>query len=418
MRVCLFTDTLNDVNGVSRFIRNVGHQAALTGRDLHLITSTRFPPPPIPTSGKDGASASSRASSNGTAARVPTPEEYMHNPAPLYARPMPGYPQLEIVLPPKGKLWKLARALRPDVIHVSTPGPVGMAGRAIARKLGVPLIGTYHTDFPAYIDHLFNDPSFTLLTTASMKHFYRPFSRLFTRSADYGRALVRMGFPEERIVRLLPGIDTEVFNTRYRDPSGAVWARCPGVRAGSIKALYVGRVSVEKNLPMLTALWPKVHARARAAGVDAQLLVVGDGPYKATMQQALESHDAFFLGFRHGEELSTIYASSNLFIFPSTTDTLGQVVMEAQSAGLPVVVTDRGGPGEVVDRGETGYVLSVTSSGHEQAWVETVAGLVTDHERRRAMGEKAAAKIAPMSIRHSFEHFWSVHEAALAESRH
>lgn len=415
VRVLLFTDTLNDVNGVSRFIRNVGHQAFIAGRELRLATSTRFPPPPIP--------SSTSAADNGHGSRAelgPSGQPvYIHNLDPIYARPMPGYPQLEIVMPRRGRLRALAREFKPDVIHVSTPGPVGLAGRAIAKSMRVPLIGTYHTDFPAYIDHLFNEPSFSLGCTAYMKWFYKPFARLFTRSDDYASALEALGYPRSNVVRLLPGIDTGVFSTRFRDVSGgaaALWRHLGdqglNVRSDSVKALYVGRVSVEKNLPLLTKLWPSVRAACASRGVDAQLLVIGDGPYRARMTEALESHGGVFLGFRHGEELSRLYACSDLFIFPSTTDTLGQVVMEAQCAGLPVIVTNKGGPSEVVDHARTGFVLP--DEGADTRWINTITDLLCYPARRAKMGAAAAAKIAPMSIRHSFDHFWNVHEEAYA----
>ncbi len=410
VRLLLFTDTLNDVNGVSRFIRNVGHQAALAGRALHLATSTRFPPPPLPTN-THSSKADQPQNANGQPA-------YIHNLDPIYARPMPGYPQLEIVLPRRARLLDLARSINPHVIHVSTPGPVGMAGRAIAKRLRVPLVGTYHTDFPAYLEHLFNEPGLTLGCSAFMQWFYRPFARIFTRSDDYAHALTALGYPKHNVVRLLPGIDTDIFHPRFIDHTGQLWAslRAQGldVRDNSVKALYVGRVSVEKNLPLLTRLWPSVRRNCSARGIDAQLLIIGDGPYRARMTEALAAHSAAFLGFRHAEELSRLYASSHLFIFPSTTDTLGQVVMEAQCAGMPVIVTNKGGPSEVVDDGQTGFVLP--DEGADTRWINTITDLLCDHSLRAKMGLAAAAKIAPMSIRHSFDHFWAVHEQVWRDS--
>jgi glycosyltransferase involved in cell wall biosynthesis len=388
MRVCLFTDTLGDVNGVSRFIRNVADQAAGSGRDLTVITSTRMTCPRQP-----------------NIVNVPPP----------YARAMPGYPNLEVVLPPTGGLIAEARRRRPDVIHVSTPGPVGRAGVLAARRMGVPLIGTYHTDFPAYVEHLFQDAVCTWLCTKVMSRFYRPFSKLFTRSLDYADAMERLGVRRGDIVKLLPGIDTDTFHTRHR-PSDvdAFWRRYPGVDPAAVKVLYVGRVSVEKNLPYLARVWKAtrslIHDRA-------QLIVIGDGPYRRPMEIDLAGRGGVFLGFRHGVELSQLYAASDLFAFPSTTDTLGQVVMEAQSAGLPVIVTDQGGPSEVVVRdpepAATGFVLSADDA---QGWARTIARLVTDPGLRATMGAAAHALIQPMSIRHSFEHFWSVHEEVAAEA--
>lgn len=411
MRVALFTDTLNDVNGVSRFIRNIGHQAFTSSPrcELMLVTSTRLPAPGF------SVSEAEKPGRRGDA-------EYIRNFRPIYAGAMPGYPQLEIVLPPKRAMAREVRAWRPDAIHVSTPGPVGMVGRAIAKRLDVPLVGTYHTDFPAYMEHLFGDPTVTLGTTAAMRRFYRPFGALFTRSAEYGEALVEMGYPRERIVRLRPGIETGSFDAGLRDETGDVWSAQRvenatgdaglsrnGLRRGSVKVLYVGRVSVEKNLPLLVKVWPRVSREVKARGGDVQLVVIGDGPYRERMQRELAEHDAHFLGFRHGRELSRLYASADVFVFPSTTDTLGQVVMEAQCAGLPVIVTDQGGPSEVVDEERTGFVLPVRGAAWEDMWVRRMVELSTDHTKRKAMGAAATEKIRPMSIRHSFEHFWEVH---------
>lgn len=381
MRVCLFTDTLADVNGVSRFIRTIAEQSTSLGRDLHVITSTRMP-------------FTSRAN--------------LHNVEPVSARAMPGYPQLEIVWPAHNRLARLADSLRPDVVHVSTPGPVGGVGRRFARRRGLPLVGTYHTDFPAYIDHLFGDRSLTWITQAAMRRFYKPFDALFTRSADYAQNMQRLGIPPERIVRLLPGIDTDTFHSRFRDTS--IWSALPGVPAASVKALYVGRVSVEKNLPLLTRAW----RLAAAAEPSLHLVIVGDGPYKPAMQAELAGLNATFLGFRHGAELSTLYASSDLFLFPSATDTLGQVVMEAQSSGLPVIVTDQGGPSEVVNHRpgaeQSGIVLPADDP---QRWAGEIVRLARDPVLRASFGAAGHRKVQGMSIRHSFEHFWQVHQDVL-----
>ncbi len=379
MRVCLFTDTLGDVNGVSRFIRNVAEQAEGAGRDLRVVTSTQF--------------------------EVPARKNIVKF-RPIVAGKMPKYENLEFVIPPARKMLRYVRAARPDAIHISTPGPVGSVGWWAARRLGIPVLGVYHTDFPAYIDYLFGDDAMTWGCARWMSFFYGPFERVFTRSADYRGSLVRLGIEDSRIVRLLPGIDTSLFDPRFRDEG--IWDRL-GVPPG-VKVIYCGRVSVEKNLPDLRKLWPE--ARRLCGEVAAQLVVVGDGPYRETMQRELAGTDAYFLGFKHGRELSTIYASSDLFVFPSTTDTLGQVVMESQCSGLPVIVTDQGGPKEVVRSGVTGLVLP---SGDTRRWAAEIAGLVNDESKRKAWGSAAREAISPMSIRHSFEHFWKVHEDAVEE---
>lgn len=383
MRVSLFTDTLGDVNGVSRFIGDVAERARATGRDLQVITSTKM--------------------------EVPD-RENIFNFEPVYSAAMPRYQSLEVVLPPLIPMLRHLDRHQPDCIHISTPGPVGLVGFIAAKMLRVPVLGVYHTDFPSYIDNLFEDRALTVACEKFMRFFYKPFWAVFTRSEDYVESLARLGLPRERCCALMPGFEHQTFHPRFRGP--AVWEQFPGIDPDSAKVLYVGRVSVEKNLPFLTGVWKQTQHRLKEQGLSAELIVVGDGPYRERMAQELRRERAHFLGFRRGEQLSAIYASSDMFVFPSVTDTLGQVVMESQGSGLPVLVTDRGGPKEVVEEARTGYVLPVADP---NAWVERMVGLVADPERRRRMGAAAHRSMQKFSLANSFEHFWEVHTRAWRE---
>ena len=379
MKISLFTDTLGDVNGVSRFITNAAEAAQDFDRDLDVITSTRFDCPDLPN---------------------------IHNFAPAFATKMPKYDNLEFALPPVMRILRHVNEHQPDVIHISTPGPVGCIGFIAAKMLKVPVLGVYHTDFPAYIDRMFDDHAFTKATEKFMRAFYKPFSTIFTRSDDYIASLTALGLPGDKIVRLLPGFDANVFHPRFKDP--ALWSRL-GMRADTVKVLYCGRVSVEKNLPFMVGVWKRVRKILSETGHEAELVIVGDGPYRDQMAQELGKKDVRFLGFRHGDELSAIYASSDMFVFPSTTDTLGQVVMESQGSAIPVIVTDIGGPKEVVDDEKTGYVLPVEDP---QRWAEVIAALAVDEHKRRAMGDAARAFMDQFSLANSFDHFWRVHTEA------
>lgn len=383
VRVLLFTDTLGDVNGVSRFIRNAAGRALEAGHDLRVATSTRL--------------------------EVPRGANIVNYP-PLFATRMPKYEHLELVLPPLVRMLRDAAAHRPDVVHVSTPGPVGLVGLIASRMLRVPIVGVYHTDFPAYVDRLFEDEALTWAAARAMRWFYAPFRSIFARSEGYVASLETLGLARDRVLPLLPGIMTREFHPSHGDRS--CWRRY-GSDPASVHVLSVGRVSVEKNLPTLSNVWRRADAVLRARGVNAELIVVGDGPYRAKMEEELAGTRARFLGFRHGGELCRLYASSDLFVFPSVTDTLGQVVMEAQASGLPVIVSDRGGPKEVVQDGVTGHVV-----GHRDpaAWTERVVALACDTQRRREMGARAHESMQGYSMERSFDHFWSVHEAAWAES--
>ncbi len=378
MRLMLFTDTLGDVNGVSRFIRNMGHESIAAGREMLIATSTRFEIPP---------------------------EDCFYNCAPKFAMKMPKYADLDFVIPNKGDLVRRAEAFAPDVVHVSTPGGVGKVGRDFAKKRGIPIAGVYHTDFPAYLEHLFNEEMYGTITAQYMKYFYRPFKLILSRSEQYMESLEKLGFSRDRMAKLEPGIKLDDFDAKHNDES--VWDEY-GLPRDSVKVLYVGRISTEKNLPMLTAIWPRVRERAKSAGVDARLVIVGGGPYLDEMKSTLGGHGVVFPGFKHGTELATLYASADMFVFPSLTDTLGQVVLESQASGIPVVVADQGGPKEVVDHGQTGLVLP----GHRtEAWVDAVSELVIDHDKRKAMGAAGVPWAQNFSISASFEKFWAAHEA-------
>jgi len=381
MRVSLFTDTIADVNGVCRFIHNVADSAHASARDLEVITCTR------------------KALPDGVAPNI-------YNFPPVFATNLPKYDSLDVCLPPIMKILRHVDQHQPDVIHISTPGPVGCVGFLAAKMLRIPVLGVYHTDFPAYVERLFDDHGLTRMCEKFMHAFYRPFSAVFTRSVDYVDSLERLGLPRARIVSLMPGFDSNEFHPRFRNVES--WTD-RGLDPESVKVLYVGRVSVEKSMPMLTSVWKSVRKRLSDAGVRAELVIVGDGPYREQMAKELKGKDATFLGFRYGQELSEIYASSDMFVFPSTTDTLGQVVMEAQGSGLPVIVTDRGGPKEVVEHGRTGYVLGAEDG---EAWAERIAELASSADRRRAMGDAAHASMQKFGLTHSFEHFWQVHTDA------
>lgn len=383
--VLLFTDTLGDVNGVSRFIRSIGECALDTGRNLRIITSTNFP--------------------------VPRARNISNFP-PLAAMRMPKYENLELALPPAGAVMREARRLRPDAVHVSTPGPVGLLGRHLARRLSVPLLGTYHTDFPAYIERLFCNESLALGCRGFMRWFYAPFARLFSRSDEYIETMSGLGIPRDRCLRLRPGIVLESFQPRYRDD--AALSRLCGSPPGTVRVLYAGRVSVEKGLPLLAEAWRIADAALHSRKFHAELVIVGDGPYRAAMEELLRGTRTVFLGFRHAEELSMIYAGCDLFAFPSTTDTLGQVVMEAMSSGLPVLVTDIGGPRELVRDEQTGHVLSARDS---QRWAAEITRLVTDSDRRTRMGRAAHESVQPRSIQRSFDEFWDAHTSLLGNLR-
>ncbi|HZW05726.1 MAG TPA: glycosyltransferase [Phycisphaerales bacterium] len=413
MRLALFTDTLGDVNGVSRFLTTLAAYAHRNNLPLLVLTSTRLPIPALPT---------------------------ITNIPPRFAAPMPRYPQLQLALPSRRALAAATDAFQPTHIHVSTPGPVGLLGRAYAIKRRLPLGATYHTDFPAYIHHLFDHESLTAITTTAMRWFYTPARTIFSRSADYATRLGALGFPESRLARLRPGIDLDLFSPPSPGSAGEGARRSGRTNEGALlispsskppsprpspaepgeggsqqtlQLLYTGRISVEKNLPFLASFWPRTHAALRMSGINATLTITGEGPYEPAMRAALVHHGARFTGVIRGRALADLYRSADLFLFPSTTDTLGQAVMEAQACGAPCLISPSGGPREITIPNQSSLVLPIRAA----AWHNAILQLAADSDRRAAMSRAAAVNGACYPFAASAEHFWARHIEPRAEAR-
>ena len=377
LRVGLFTDTLDEVNGVGRFIRDMGEQAHHRGRNLVVHTCCE----------RDV---------------VPAHAFQRKNFTPLLSRPLPYYSEIRLNLPPLLDVLEWVDRQQFDAIHVSTPGPMGLCGWLAAKMLHVPLLATYHTDFPAYVGSLTRDHRMVAGTQQYMKWFYHQTSAVFSRSNQYRFNLRDLGVAEERIRTIRPGVNTRKFSPACRDLN--VWTEL-GVRE-PLRLLYCGRVSVEKNLPLLAVAFRQL-CRARS---DTALVVAGDGPYLGELKSKLAGTPVYFLGYQDDARLGRLYASSDLLVFPSRTDTLGQVVMEAQACGLPALVSNEGGPKENVDEGNTGLVLPATDA---RLWSSTIDLLLTDEPRRLRMSRLAPQRATQQSPEHTFEHFWTEHLIAV-----
>jgi glycosyltransferase involved in cell wall biosynthesis len=376
LRVGVFTDTFDDVNGVVRFIREMGHQAGKKNRSLIVHTC-------------------------GEEATFEAP--YRKNFKPLVSREMPMYPQLKLVIPPIVEIMEWADRQQFDAIHVDTPGPMGLCGWLVAKMLRVPLLGTYHTDFPEYIRTLSGgDFRLTAATSAYIGWFYGQMSRVFSRSRQYHAKLQAMGINERKFAAAHPCIDDERFNPRHRDIN--LWEKHHVSQAHRL--FFCGRISEEKNLPLLADIFREVCRRRS----DVALVLAGEGPYTTKLKEKLAGLPVYFMGVQNDDGLAPLYASSDLFIFPSRTDTLGQVIMEAQASGLPVLVSDEGGPKEVVDDGLTGRVLSVAKPATAMVqWADVIEELLNDEPRRQRMSRTAATRMARYTAEATFDVFWESH---------
>jgi glycosyltransferase involved in cell wall biosynthesis len=291
-------------------------------------------------------------------------------------------------------------------IHTSTPGPVGLAALAIARLLKLPISGTYHTAIPQYAQALTSDPSITELTWRYTLWYYQQLDVVYAPSQSTRQELMAKGLDGNKI-RVYPrGIDAEQFHPAKRN---GFFTGYPQLTE-RVKILYVGRVSKEKNLPLLvTAFRQLVNA-----GFPVGLVVVGDGPYRNQMMADTADLACVFCGYLKGDELAAAYASSDVFVFPSTTDTFGNVVLEAQASGLPVIVTDEGGPQENIKAEITGIVIKGNDG---QALFQAMARLGTNGDLRRRMSAAARQYAEQRSFEAAFVKTWQMYHSPAAENR-
>lgn len=372
MRICLFTDTIGDLNGVSRFIQDMAEQSLHYDLDIQVISSTAKNCPQAPN---------------------------IHNFHPSFRFPMPYYNDMDIAFPSKKRIKEKIKALDPDMIHISTPGAVGYLGLKIAKELEIPFAGTYHTDFPAYIKDNTRSERLKKITDKIMAWFYKDFELLFSRSKEYIDILKRdIDFDPKKVKIIKPGTDLKKFNPRFRDDQ--FWQK-HDIKEGATVALYVGRITKEKNIPFLLDIWKSFISKNRSDTI--YLVLVGEGNLKKDALK-LYDHNVRYLGPIVGGELSKVYSSSDFFIFPSVTDTLGQVVMESQASGLPVIVSNIGGPQGLVNQNyRSGFIVDAEDI---QGWHKAIMSLHYDKLLRAEMSRNAMKEMAKYPIENSFEGFW------------
>ncbi len=381
MRIVICTDTLGDLNGVSRFIQDMAELSLHSGIDLHVVTST--------------------------AKQCPKARN-IHNVKPIFRTKMPFYNELDLAFASRSRIEEKVLSLEPDLLHVSTPGPVGFIANRIAAQYRIPTLGTYHTDFPAYIQDQTGSTLLKKITEGVMRRFYAGFSHVFSRSGSYLDIMERsIGIDASRSSILRAGTNLARFNPERKDR--AIFERL-NIPKAQHYLLYVGRISKEKNVPFLMRVWEAFLQEHTE--FDARLILVGEGKLIDRYKATTESRKAHFLGgIRDNALLSALYASSDVFLFPSLTDTLGQVVMEAQASAVASIVSDQGGPQSIVGYNAHHGGLIVRGN-HTSAWVEAIADLLLDPQRRERLGQNGWENMRHFNIKQSFEAFIDAHKRA------
>lgn len=370
-RVAIVSDTVDDINGVCIGLRRLVASARRAGHEASLVGP----------------------------AKADVVDEVVRIPSAMSAS-LPFYPDMTWSVPelPPLTSWLARNA---DLVQVATPGPMGMAAVIAARMLGLPLIAQYHTEVAEYAARMTGMAMLRPIIEPLVGWFYKQADVCLAPSQAVAQRLASFGIADDRIWRVRRGVDLELFTPARRDRS--VLARW-GISDEPV-VLYVGRLSKEKNLDALTTAWARVHA----ARPDARLLVVGgEGPLAGTFT----APGMIETGALFDEQLAAVFASADVFAFPSETETFGNVVVEAAASGLPAVVAAAGASHEHVVAGTTGLVVD----GRDPAQLAaSIFELLGDAQRRATMGVAAREHALRYELSTAVDETWAIYDRVLAE---
>ena len=359
------TDTLWEVNGVARTIRTMAEQAQKQGADLLVFLS----------------------SSKGAPTELPA-----KNVQPLVEFDLPEYPSQKLGIPCFVDLVETLHAHNIRNCIISTPGPLGLISWLAARMLGLEVAWIDHTDFPKYVSRLTRNAHLGELTESALHFLYQDAERVWVNSEFYKNHWTRLGIAPEKLFILPRGVDTHLFRSQKCAPD--FW---PLRSAHGFVLLYVGRVSREKELEFLARVFSELEKKEETVA----LAIVGDGPFLNELQALVPR--AICTGPLHGEELAAAYASADLLLFPSTTDTFGNAVLESLACGTPAFVSNLGGPQELITSSTHGRILPA----HDlNAWADAIRSYLHTPLKREERESLAASIQAERSWGKAFETFW------------
>ncbi|MFH2057774.1 MAG: glycosyltransferase [Pseudomonadota bacterium] len=354
-KVLWFTDTLNDLNGVSVTLDSFRKEIIQRGLDITFVAC-------VP-------EADQNRTDSANIMYLPwidaiTPEFY---------------PSYSLNFPSLLSSMEMIYHTRPEKMIISTPGPVGLLGMAMAGMLGIESVCIYHTDFSAQAEFIFKDEAMAGLIQSFINRFYSFATRIKVPTHEYIRILEQQNYNPDKMSLFKRGIAVEPFKP------GPLWKKAfkeqHHIKPGTT-LMWAGRVSRDKNIEFLMT----VYIKALRHNPQLNLVLCGDGPDFNAFKTAYQMYDRIlFTGAVPQDELCHYYDIADLFVFPSTTDTFGRVILEAQSRGLPALVTDVGGPMELIKNKETGHVLSLSDIHAWVAQIEAIHRLKTEQPNEFAM---------------------------------
>jgi glycosyltransferase involved in cell wall biosynthesis len=306
--------------------------------------------------------------------------------------PLPRYRDLRMGLPAVSRLIRLWRRQRPDIVHIVTEGPLGCAALLVARRLRIPVSSSFHTNFHTYSQH-YGLGLLRPLVAGYLRRVHNAAACTLVPTHQLKDQLAREGY--RNLIVVARGADTRLFNPARRSSALRVsW----GLADGDLAVIYVGRLAAEKNMPLLLSAFDALKLRQP----HARLILVGDGPLRREIEQRYPQH--VFVGMRHGEDLAAHYASGDVFLFPSVTETFGNVTLEAMASGLAVVAYDYAAAHEHLVQGESGLLAPLHDG---RAFQELAAQVSTDPMLRFRLQRNARLAAERIDWDEVVEHFES-----------
>ncbi|MEM6334184.1 MAG: glycosyltransferase family 1 protein [Planctomycetota bacterium] len=363
MRVALVTETYPpEVNGVALTLQRMVRGLAVRG---HLVEVVR------PHQGKQDRSIRSR--------KDRTFDDHGVTEHIVPGMPMPMYDGLHIGLPARNRLVRRWKFQRPDIVHIATEGLLGFTALWAAYRLGLPVASSFHTNFHQYAKH-YRIPGIEPVATQYLRWFHNRCGVTLTPSHTMVKRLAGHGF--ERVAWWPRGVDNQEFSPHYRSEElRQSW----GVTPDDPVAIYVGRVAAEKNIPLTIAACDA--ARKKTPGL--KLVIVGDGPMRE--QLAADRPDIVFAGMRHGDDLSAHFASADMFVFASETETFGNVVCEAMASRLAIVAYNYAAPMMHIAHDRAGHLVPL---GDADAFTQATTDLAADPARIARLRQGAVDDIS------------------------
>ena len=294
---------------------------------------------------------------------------------PTPSLPIPGRPEYRISTGLSGKIRKELDDFNPDIIHLATPDVAGYRALKYAQRMNVPVVSSYHTHFTSYLKY-YKLEWLESRVWNYLKWFYSQCKQVYVPSESMADVLNSYGITENLLL-WERGVYVDLFTPERRSSS---WRKKNGIGEDEVVISFISRLVWEKGLD----IYANVIEALASRGIPHRSVIVGDGPAREELEQRLGN--TLFLGYQRGEDLATAYASSDIFLFPSETETFGNVTLEAMASGIPAVCADATGSRSLIRDGITGYLAVPRDSG---SFLHYVQRLATDAQLRHTMGRLA-----------------------------